>query len=212
MNPSGEVAGVYDKVRLAPMGEYVPFAAILPLVQAVVPSAAGGLTPGDELKVFEVDGRKFGPLICFEVFFPGMAAKLRRMGADFIVVITNLGWFGASNAIPQEFDVARLRAIENRLPWCTPRIPAFRGFLIRYGRFTPMNSAVDRFGNYYSIRSDLHPLQTARHRLVSAFDLPAPAPHPFPQGPRILAILVVVIAAVMVAAGLVIQIRKRASH
>ncbi|MFP4172196.1 MAG: apolipoprotein N-acyltransferase, partial [Candidatus Hydrogenedentota bacterium] len=115
LDAEGFPKAIYDKVHLTPFGEYVPLGDYLPFVGQFV-LASGELHPGDELKVMEAGERAFGPLICFEVLFAPMAETLRNEGADFLVVITNLGWFGASAAPEQELDIARLRAVETRLP------------------------------------------------------------------------------------------------
>ncbi|MBN2311461.1 MAG: apolipoprotein N-acyltransferase, partial [Candidatus Hydrogenedentes bacterium] len=94
----GAVVDYYDKVHLAPFGEYVPLGDYLPFIQHVVP-AIGAIEAGEAQKVLPVAGRRFGPLICFEVLFAPMAERLRQEGADFLIVVTNLGWFGHSNAI-----------------------------------------------------------------------------------------------------------------
>ena len=134
LDAEGYPKAVYDKVHLTPFGEYVPLGDYLPFVGQFVP-AIGEIHPGDELKVMEASGRTFGPLICFEVLFAPMAEKLRNDGADFLVVITNLGWFGASAALEQELDIARLRAVETRLPLVHVGNTGITGVFDPYGRF-----------------------------------------------------------------------------
>ena len=134
LDAEGSPKQVYDKVHLTPFGEYVPLGDYLPFVDQIVP-AMGDLHPGDELKVMEASGRAFGPLICFEVLFAPMAETLRDDGADFLVVITNLGWFGASAALEQELDIARLRAVETRLPLVHVGNTGITGVFDPYGRF-----------------------------------------------------------------------------
>lgn len=134
LDEDGFPKAVYDKVHLTPFGEYVPLGDYLPFVGQFVP-AIGGLHPGDELKVMQAGDRAFGPLICFEVLFAPMAERLRNDGADFLVVITNLGWFGASAAPEQELDIARLRAVETRLPLVHVGNTGITGVFDPYGRF-----------------------------------------------------------------------------
>ena len=99
-DPDGTSGSYYDKLHLAPFGEYIPFADYLPFVESLVP-AIGAIEAGNRNMVLTTGSRHLGPLICFETVFPQMASDLRRRGADYLVVIANLGWFGKSAGIPQ---------------------------------------------------------------------------------------------------------------
>ena len=163
INADGEIAGHYDKLHLAPFGEYAPLGAYFPFIQRWVP-AISDLKPGRDPKVFTVGSRRFGPLICFEVLFGSMADRLRQEGADFLVVITNLGWFGASNALAQEHEIARLRAVETRLPLVHCANTGLTGTFDPWGRFTSVGPA--------------------HTRTAGCTAVPAPASQPIPGGPR----------------------------
>ncbi len=142
----GQVLGYYDKIHLAPFGEYVPLGKYLPFITRVVP-AIGEMVPGESPVVFEIKNRRIGPLICFEVLFPEMAARLRRNKANCLVVITNLAWFGVSNAIPQEWEISRVRAVENRLPLVHCANTGITGVIDPYGRYTTVGEThVRTFG------------------------------------------------------------------
>jgi apolipoprotein N-acyltransferase len=178
----GEIVGHYDKMHLAPFGEYVPLSGLLPFVSAVVPGI-GEMASGSEARVFETRGRTLGPLICFEVLFPGMAEELRRRGADFLVVITNLGWFGLSNAIPQELEIARVRAVETRLPLLHAANTGISGIFDPWGRFAVVDGLVDEEGAYREFLETPRPEHTIRQRLTGAFPVPKPGSRPLPTPP-----------------------------
>jgi apolipoprotein N-acyltransferase len=113
---SGEgTVGRYDKIHLVPFGEYVPLkSAIGWLIGPLVPYKTG-LTPGSEFKVFEIDGWAYAPTICFEDAFPRLVAEfgiLERL--DFIVNITNEGWFKDGTELDEHLAVGVFRAVENR--------------------------------------------------------------------------------------------------
>jgi apolipoprotein N-acyltransferase len=182
INREGEMMGHYDKMHLAPFGEYFPFGDLLPFVSALVPGV-GGMATGDEVVVFETGGRRFGPLICFEVLFPAMAEELRNRGGDFLVVITNLGWFGQSNAIPQELEIARMRAVETRLPLIHTANTGISGLVDPWGRFTAVDGLVDEEGRYREFVNTPHPEETIRMRLTGAFPIPEPGHRPLPINP-----------------------------
>ncbi|MGN6385961.1 MAG: nitrilase-related carbon-nitrogen hydrolase, partial [Verrucomicrobiota bacterium] len=55
-------------------------------------------------------------LICFEDTFPHIAREYVNEDTDFLVNLTNNGWFGESAAQWQHAATAAFRAIENRVP------------------------------------------------------------------------------------------------
>jgi len=114
LTPDGE-AQKYDKVRLAPFGEYVPLPRLLFFVHKIAHSI-GDITPGEAPVNLDVGTYKIGPQICFEIIFPQYSAKLAAMGAGAIVNITNDSWFGFSPASRQSLSMAVFRAVENRIP------------------------------------------------------------------------------------------------
>ncbi len=180
------IIGTYDKVHLAPFGEYIPFASYLPFVARFVPSI-GGMTAGTEPTVMRVGGRALGPLICFEMLFPPMSQRLRTEGADFLAVVTNLGWFGRSNAVPQEIDIARIRAIETRLPLVHSANTGISGVFDPWGRFTMVDAMVDPQGRLARFSEGLSPRDVIMSRMVGAFDLAQPGQRPVPYPPHYLA-------------------------
>lgn len=117
-NRNGEVTwGRYDKVHLVPYGESVPFKRLFPFLKRMVEARGGGeYLPGTAMPLFEVNGTRFGVLICFESTLPSLARQYARSGADFLVVITNDAWFLKSTAPYQHAMQSAFRAIENGLP------------------------------------------------------------------------------------------------
>ena len=194
---TGEIVNYYDKIHLAPFGEYVPLARLLPFVSAIVPSI-GNMTPGVEPKVIAVGDRAFGPLICFEVLFPAMAERRRQHGADFIVVVTNLAWFGHSNAIPQELAVARLRAVETRMPLVHSANTGISGVFDPWGRFSVVDMLVDPAGRLLEAGT-LRPNDVIMQRAAGVFDLAAPAERLMPFPPHFVPWAMVVLSAVLIA-------------
>ena len=127
----------YDKIHLVPFGEFIPFKEGFPALYRLMISLgppdmnAYALHAGseDQLTVFELqpsDDRpawRFVTPICFEDIDPGLCAKMFRptesepgkKRADFLVNITNDGWFLA-NENSQHLQAAIFRSIENRVP------------------------------------------------------------------------------------------------
>jgi apolipoprotein N-acyltransferase len=112
-----KVIGVYDKSHLVPGGEYLPFAWLLePLGFRKVVSLPESFSAGPGPEAIAVPGAGFaGMQICYEAIFPnGIVNQKQR--PDWLVNVTNDGWFGNSSGPYQHLAQLRLRAIEQGLP------------------------------------------------------------------------------------------------
>jgi apolipoprotein N-acyltransferase len=115
INPKGALAAVYHKRKLVIFGEYVPpWLAFLKWVTPI----DGAFTPGQEPAQFVVDhpDARFSVLICFEDAFAGEAREHVAPDTDFLVNLTNDGWFGNGPAGLQQAATAVFRAVENGVP------------------------------------------------------------------------------------------------
>ncbi len=116
INDDGEVVASYDKTHLVPFGEYLPYQAIwekLKLKQFV--PGAEGWRAGDGRRVLKAGAASFLPLICYEILFSGDLGTPIE-GAEFLLNLTNDGWFDGSIGLAQHFQHARVRAIEEGMP------------------------------------------------------------------------------------------------
>lgn len=66
------------------------------------------------LMVNPVDSSSAAPVICFESAFGEHVSRFVKMGAEFIIVITNDGWWKGTYGYHQHLTFSSLRAIENR--------------------------------------------------------------------------------------------------
>lgn len=105
------VNGIYDKYRLVPFGEFMPFAFL-----GLISQNATGYSPGARPTSLQAEAiPPFIPLICYEALFPLLAD--REIGdARWIVNISNDSWFGRGIGPKAHFAHARMRAIEEGLP------------------------------------------------------------------------------------------------
>jgi apolipoprotein N-acyltransferase len=115
VSPEGREIGTYDKIQLVPFGEYVPYERVLFFVDRIV-HAVGRIVPGIVPTVFRLPAARFGVLICYEDVFPALTRRFAAGGADFLVNVTNDGWYGRTSAPHQHLAQATFRAIENRAP------------------------------------------------------------------------------------------------
>lgn len=114
LDPSGQVALRYHKIRLVPFGEYVPVQSVLAAAGVgKLVERAGDFTPGEELAVGPVDGHTVAAFICYEAIFPDLVRGFAQRGADLLVNITNDGWYGRTSAPYQHMAMAVFRAVEN---------------------------------------------------------------------------------------------------
>jgi apolipoprotein N-acyltransferase len=117
ISPGGEIAGIYRKRRLVIFGEYVPLARWLPFLRKFT-GVTGDFTPGTAPVPFRLDTLRAttSVLICFEDIFPHGTREHLENDTDFLLNLTNNGWFGESAAQWQHAANASFRAIENGLP------------------------------------------------------------------------------------------------
>lgn len=163
LSTSGQVVGRYDKVHLVPFGEYIPLGRFFPFVTKLV-EGVGDFTAGPGALPLVPRGGlpALGPLVCFEVIFPGLAAEHARRGAQLLTVVTNDGWFGHTPGPYQHLAFAAWRAAETGLP------------LVRAAN-TGISAAFDGRGRL--VRASA--LQT---RDAFTVELAYPAPGATPQG------------------------------
>lgn len=128
--PDGFTGERYDKIRLMPWMEYVPFTSLLTLFGAdlekyharFAASVVGYNTTGssrykgERVTVFRWPGLPpFSSLICFETMDPSLAREAARNGARMLVNPTSEGRVGTRLQL-QMLRISAMRAVETRLP------------------------------------------------------------------------------------------------
>jgi apolipoprotein N-acyltransferase len=111
--PQGRLADRYQKRRLVPFGEFVPFGSV---IGRLVPATRQGVPydklPGDRLEPLLIDGVRVGALICWESAYPGDARRLTADGARLLLIMTNNASFGTGAGPRQHLAAGQLRAVE----------------------------------------------------------------------------------------------------
>ena len=114
---SGTVVARYDKWRLVPGGEFLPFEWLLePLGFRKVVTVPGSFAAGPGPVSLAIPGAPdagFG--VCYEAIFPDYFVDPQKR-PGWLINVTNDGWFGNSTGPYQHLAQARLRTIEQGLP------------------------------------------------------------------------------------------------
>ena len=110
--PTGEPVARYDKIKLVPFGEFVPWP--FTAVVSNISSEAGDFAAGSRPVIMPMGDRKIGAFICYESVFPHLVRQFAKEGAEALFNISNDGWFAKSAAREQHLNIVRMRAAENR--------------------------------------------------------------------------------------------------
>lgn len=132
----------YEKSKLVPGVECFPFRSVLEGVLGDIMIDMGGMAGSnvtqDDREVFVSQGgtMRLAPIICYEALFGEFVAGYVRKGANVLCIITNDGWWGNTEGHRQMLWIARLRAIETRLPIIRSANTGVSAFLTPDGRIT----------------------------------------------------------------------------
>jgi len=134
-NGKAQVIERYDKWRLVPGGEFLPFAALLePLGFRKVITIPGSFAPGPGPVTFDIPASPpVALLICYEAIFPQDLVDSGKR-PQWLLNVTNDGWFGNSTGPWQHLAQARLRTIEQGLPMARAANTGISAVIDAYGR------------------------------------------------------------------------------
>ena len=132
--PDGGLDAVYRKRQLVPFAEHLPFAALLSRIPwaSEVSHFASGSSDG----VVDVDGVRFGPIICWESAFTDLVVGDVRDGAGALIVATDDAWFGVTAGPYQHAQIAQMRALETGRWIVRAASTGISGLIAPNGRFT----------------------------------------------------------------------------
>jgi apolipoprotein N-acyltransferase len=116
--PDRTILGTHDKQYLVPITEQIPYRRVFGFLLPLMRKQFGRFLPADELHLLtlpDIDPPvRFGTMICYESLFPDLGRRMSKMGAGFLVNITNDAWFGRTSMPFQHLGFSVLRAIETR--------------------------------------------------------------------------------------------------
>ncbi len=110
----GHLVGRYDKHRLLPFSETLPFESTFPSLREASPRS-GDFAPGTTYSPLRLGDHAMAVFICYEDLFPGHVRALSRGGdVELLVNLTNDGWFAGTDEPRVHLALAKLRAVEQR--------------------------------------------------------------------------------------------------
>lgn len=118
--PAAVVSGISAKNRLVPFVEHIPYVEHVPWLRKLVarlgsnPILDQGATTTLTVQTKNQRLVKVGTQICYESLYPESSARLVREGAQFLVFVTNDGWFSQTQGAEITAAASRMRAIETR--------------------------------------------------------------------------------------------------
>ena len=112
-NKEFEIEDKYNKNKLVPFGEFLPFEKFLThLGLKKITYGYRSFDSSKERNIFNVGSISFLPLICYEIIFSGQLNISKKSDYDFILNISEDGWFGDSIGPIQHFSHSKFRSIE----------------------------------------------------------------------------------------------------
>ncbi len=110
-----------------------------------IPCLLYNLSSGENTEPLSLKNNRFGVLICYESIFPKLVRQSVRKGADFIVNISNDGWFKNSAELDQMLVVSLFRSVENKVSLIRVTNTGISAFISPIGEMKILKNATDQF-------------------------------------------------------------------
>jgi len=149
-NENGEITDSYNKVKLTPFAEFLPYNVIFGKMSMF--RLIRYYTPGKNYNIFNVKGVPVGTQICFETYFPEVSSELTANGAGFLLAITNDGWFNTNTGLKQHFTQAVFRAVENRRDFVQVSNTGITAHIDRYGRIAEKFDTGKNYADNFNVK------------------------------------------------------------
>lgn len=160
VEPAGRVSGVYNKIHLVMIGEYIPFD---PLFHWLEEMFGLLISAGAQPVCFEVQGVNIAPNICFESvmgrFVRWQVRTLSGEGKtpDVIVNISNDSWFRGSAILDHHLACSMFCAVENRRPFLVAANTGLSAEIDGAGRLVHVSKRMEAEGILAEPRRDSRP-------------------------------------------------------
>ena len=112
LNNESELLYKYNKNKLVPFGEFLPFENFLKRIGLKkITQGYQSFSADDKREILEINQLKFIPLICYEIIYSGKINPNKNY-YDFILNISEDGWFGKTIGPQQHLSHSIFRSIE----------------------------------------------------------------------------------------------------
>ena len=112
INNKFDILYKYDKIKLVPFGEFLPFEIILnKMGLKKITEGYGSFSKGVASNLFLLNELKLLPLICYEIIFPALSQKQKNI----IVNISEDAWFGETIGPKQHLAKVIFRSVESNV-------------------------------------------------------------------------------------------------
>ena len=107
------VLAKYNKNKLVPFGEFLPLENFLSKFGIKkITQGYSSFSSDNKRNLINLNNINFLPLICYEIIYSGKIKKTENKDFDFILNISEDGWFGSSIGPYQHFSHSIFRSIE----------------------------------------------------------------------------------------------------
>jgi len=127
-----DIYSFYDKAHLVPFGEYTPMRGILPF-DKFVPFESDIVAGLGAHTIPVLKAPLAGPMVCYEAIFSGEVVDKNRR-PEWLINVTNDGWYGLSAGPHHHFAMAQTRAVEEGLPLARSANTGISAVVDGYGR------------------------------------------------------------------------------
>jgi apolipoprotein N-acyltransferase len=115
LGADGAITARYDKIHLVPFGEFIPWGFRWFVAMMNIPLGDFGRGATDQA-LLRLGGHAIAFNICYEDLFGDELARHVRAGANILINVSNIAWFGDSHAQEQHLQIARMRSLELARP------------------------------------------------------------------------------------------------
>ena len=165
VNSKGQIIHKYDKIKLVPFGEYIPFRKYLRLIHDFLPPkdfSEGTLKSNPFLDGFG----EIITMICYEILFVDKIIDKMSNKSNLLINITNDAWFGETIGPYQHLALAKIKSVEFGLPLVRVANTGISVFVSPYGEIIseiPLNSEAAKTFNL------IPPLESTLYRTYGEY-------------------------------------------
>ncbi len=123
----------YDKVKLVPFGEFIPFEALTGKLFDILGLSLTNTVPGEQINTINAGNLRISASICYEIAFSELIRKTAP-DSNLLVTISNDTWFGSSYGPIQHLEIAQNRALEHKKTLLRSTNSGISAFISRNGQ------------------------------------------------------------------------------